>query len=234
MHALALRWFGGPGQQPAPYDVPLELVTEALDLLGPDVDRLGLLGTSFGAELALVTAAQDDRRLAVVALAPSSVVWAGVDESVAPGRVTSHWTRDGEPLPYVPFDERWRPTTSPPSYRDLYGQSLRTHHDRVSAATIEAELITGEVVLVAGGDDEVWPSSWFAGEIERRRALAGLPTTVILEQAAGHRVVLPGERLVRRGQSMARGGTPASDAALGRRAWPHVCRALSLGPYAGD
>jgi len=27
---LAIRWFGGPGQQPGPYEVPLETIVEAL------------------------------------------------------------------------------------------------------------------------------------------------------------------------------------------------------------
>ena len=41
---LAIRWFGGPGQQPGPYDVPLETIVDALDLLAPECDRLALAG----------------------------------------------------------------------------------------------------------------------------------------------------------------------------------------------
>ncbi|TIC80154.1 hypothetical protein E8D37_16300 [Nocardioides sp. GY 10127] len=75
-----------------------------------------VLGTSFGAEAALLTGALSDRVDAVVAFAPSDVVWAGV---TAEGRVTSHWSRHGRPLPFVSFDETWEPTEDPPAYTDL-------------------------------------------------------------------------------------------------------------------
>ncbi len=52
--ALALRWFGWPGQQPAPFEVPLETFVEALDRLAGECARLAVLGTSFGAEAALL------------------------------------------------------------------------------------------------------------------------------------------------------------------------------------
>lgn len=43
---------------------------------------------------------------------------------------------------------------------------------------------------------------------------------------AGHRVVFPGENRPAGGITMARGGTPEADEALGREAWPHILRAL--------
>ena len=115
--ALALQWFGGPGQQPGPYEVPLEAFVEGLDRLAGECDRLAVLGTSFGAEAALLVAALDARVRAVVAVAPSPVVWAGVD---ADGRQTSHWTHRGRPLDFVPFDETWTPDTHPPAYSSQY------------------------------------------------------------------------------------------------------------------
>lgn len=222
---LALGWFGGPGQQPGPFEVPLETFVAGLDRLAPHVDRLAVLGTSFGAEAALLTGCHDPRVAAVVALAPTPVVWAGVTPE---GRVTSHWTRDGLPVPYVPFDEDWVPDTDPPAYVGCYRQSLLTHSRRVEAATIPVERCAAELVLVGGGDDRVWPGADFARALAARRLPDGPATTVVTHPAAGHRVVLPGERPVERGLSMARGGTPAADAELGRWAWPHVAAALRL------
>lgn len=224
--AVALRWFGGPGQQPAPYDVPLETFHEAVDLLEQEGDRLGILGSSFGAEAALLTAAHDPRRLHVVALAPTPVVWAGVDE--ATGRVTSHWTWQGDPVPYVPFDAAWSPDTAPPAFRALYEQSLGAAADRVPAATIAVEEIGGEVLAVGGEDDQVWPGADFARAVANRRRAHGRDTALVTAPGAGHRVVLPGETPVRRGRAMARGGTPTADAALGLAAWPHLRRVLGL------
>jgi dienelactone hydrolase len=220
--AMSIRWFGGPGQPPGPHDVPLESFSGALDRLAASCDRLVVVGTSFGAEAALLTAVHDDRVDAVAALAPSSVVWAGIEE--ATGRVTSHWTLAGRPLAHVPFVEDWAPDTDPPAYVDLYRRSLAAHPD--PAAAIPVERIRGEVLLVAGGDDRVWPSELFAAALAARRDAAGLDTTVLTRPDAGHRVVLPGETPVTGGHAMARGGTPEADAALGAAAWPHLLRLL--------
>ncbi|TWP36091.1 acyl-CoA thioester hydrolase/BAAT C-terminal domain-containing protein [Leekyejoonella antrihumi] len=228
--AMAIRWFDGPGLQPEPYEVPLELFFGALDRLAPMCDRLAVVGLSFGAEAALLTSAHDRRVTATIGFAPSSVVWAGVDTSHQPTRQTSQWTLGGKPTAYVPFDERWEPDSDPPAYAECYRQSLRTYADCVPAATIPVERIAGSVVLVAGGDDQVWPSVQFAAACSDRRAEHGLPTTVITDRSAGHRVTLPGESEVVAGARMARGGTPEANAHLGRLAWPAIVAALDLHP----
>lgn len=226
--ALAARWFGGKGQQPGPFEVPLEVFVEALDLLAPQCDRLAVCGLSFGAEAALLTAAHDSRVAATVALAPSSVVWAGVDAGVSPARQTSHWTRAGSALPFVPFVDDWRPDQDPPAFVDLYRASLQAFPDRVAEAAIPVERIAGPVVLIAGGDDQVWPSEQFARDCAARRSAHGMDTTVITHPEAGHRVRLPGEPTVTAGSPMARGGTSSADAECGERAWPHIVAAFDL------
>ena len=230
--AMAIRWFGGEGQQPGPWEVPLETFLDALDRLAPVCDRLVVTGVSFGAEAALLTAAHDDRVDAVVAFAPSPVVWAGVVEDGADGttRQTSHWTLDGIPLPFVPFLESWEPAGTPPAFRDLYAKSLATFADEAAKAAIPVERIRGEVVVIGGEDDQVWPGADFARAVASRREQHGLPTTVVTHPEAGHRVVLPGEAAVSGGMAMARGGTPAADAELGALAWPAVATALRLEP----
>jgi dienelactone hydrolase len=224
---LAVRWFGGPGQQPGPYDVPLESIVDALDLLAPECDRLALAGTSFGAEAALLVASFDDRVTATVAFAPSAYIWAGYGE----GRWTSHWTREGAPLPFVPFRDDWTPDSDPPAYRAWYEESLAAADPEVVRdATIPVERIGGRVVLVAGGDDQVWPAVNFADAIAARRELHGLATEVVTDPEAGHRTLLPGEAVVDAGQTMQRGGTVVADQALGELAWPSIVSALDLRP----
>ena len=95
-------------------------------------------------------------------------------------------------------------------------------------AEVPLERIAGEVVLVAGGDDQVWPSVDFARAVARRRASHGLGTEVVTHPDAGHRTVLPGEPRVTAGMVMARGGTPGADAELGERAWPAMATVLRL------
>lgn len=218
-----IRWFGGVGQRPAPHDVALELFLDELDALRADSDRVAIFGTSFGAEAALSVSALTPVD-ATIAVAPSSVVWAGALD----GAWSSHWTLDGEPLPFVPFDPAWRADTDPPAFRSLYSQSLRRDPAATAAARIPVERIEGDLLLVAGGDDQVWPSDVFAGEIVAARSGAGLETTVVRHPDAGHRLLLPGEAPAPGGIRMARGGTPTADAALGTLAWPEIARVLHL------
>lgn len=220
--AESIRWFGGPGQHDGPWEIPLEVFLDRVAALRRDCDRVLVLGTSFGAEAALLTGAWSGEVAAVVAFAPSDVVWAGV---TGDGRVTSHWTHDGSPLPFVPFDEDWTPETDPPAFRDLYRRSRARHADRVAAASIPVERI-GELVLVAGGDDQVWPAVDHAEAIRERRAAAGLATTVVTDPEAGHRTILPGEAVVSAGQHMRRGGSEETDRRLGTTAWDQIRRLL--------
>ena len=216
----AIRWFGGEGQRSAPHEVPIELFLDELDALRAECDRVAILGTSFGAEAALLTAAVTDAPLhAVIAIAPSAVVWAGAHEA----SWSSHWTLGGEPVPCTPFDPDWTATDDPPAFRDLYLASLGGGPPE---AVIPVERIAGRVLLIVGGDDQVWPSDVFARMIADRRELAGLATEIVSAPGAGHRLLLPGETPAEGGVRMQRGGTPEADAELGALAWPRILHAL--------
>lgn len=132
----------------------------------------------------------------------------------------------------LPLDEGWTTSAEPPAFRPWYAQSLETFADQAEAAAIPVERIAAQVVLVAGGDDQVWPSGPWARAIEERREKHGLDTTVVTHPEAGHRVVLPGEPVVERGQTMQRGGSDSANSKLGAAAWPHVQDALRLHPEA--
>ncbi|MDN3443286.1 acyl-CoA thioester hydrolase/BAAT C-terminal domain-containing protein [Microbacterium sp. APC 3901] len=220
-----IRWFGGIGQRPAPQEVPIELFIEQIELLRRDHDRVAIFGTSFGAEAALVTATTVEVD-ATIAVSPSSVVWSGLAE----GRWSSHWTLGGSPLPAVEFDPAWAPMTDPPEYLSLYSTSLTLDPALTAAATIPVERISGDLLLIAGGDDRVWPSAAFTTAISQRRRAHGRSTTIVQHPDAGHRLLLPGEAPAAGGMHMARGGTPRADAALGAQAWPEIARILDLDP----
>lgn len=215
--ARAIRWFGGPGQPSQPCAIPIESVVREVDELLASCDRVILMGTSFGAELALVTACFDPRVSAVIAFAPTAVVWPGIED----GLQRSHWTWRGRDVPFSRFIDDWEPTTDPPSYLSLYRSSWAASSEGV----IPVEQIDGELLLVAGGDDQVWPSVDFAEAIRARRAEGA--TTVVTHTRAGHRVTLPGERPTSVGRRMARGGDPTADAELGRATWPHIRRLIN-------
>lgn len=218
--AESIRWFGGEGQHDGPWEIPLELFIERVAGLADDCDSVIVVGTSFGAEAALLTGAYSTDVAAVVAFAPSDLVWAGVRGD---GSVTSHWALDGVPLPYVPFDETWASDDDIPAFVGLYESSRKRFQERLEATTIPVERID-EVVLVAGGDDQVWPALAMAESISARRDEHGLDTVLVTDREAGHRTVLPGEPVVTGGIRMRRGGTDAADRRLGAAAWPHIER----------
>ena len=216
--AESIRWVGR-----GPWEVPLELFQARVADLQAQCERVVLMGTSFGAEAALVTAAHTPAVQAVIAVAPSDVVWAGVREDRTQ---TSHWTLKGRPLPFIAFDEHWQPDTDPPAFRSLYESSWRQAAN-IPEATIATERIP-EVILITGGDDQVWPAAEQARRIVERRRSAGHPTIHVHHAEAGHHAILPGEQAPAAGQRMARGGSRQADEELGALAWPRIIEAARL------
>ena len=141
----------------------------------------------------------------------------------------SKWTYGGQGIPFVPIDRTWQPAAGKPAFVELYEQSrLVAGPAIVEAATIPVERIRGEVVLVAGGDDKVWPSFMMAQRIKDRRDSAGLETTVVTDAAAGHPVVLPGEASAALDRPYLVGGDSGAPVRLGRAAWPAIARVLHV------
>ena len=227
---IALRWFGGERQPPGICEVPLEVFTRATNrLIQEGCGRVAYVGTSKGAEAALLIATDDPRVRVVAAISPSSVVWAnigpGIDGVTQPQR--SSWTRGGVPLPFVRYDETWRPEMREGlvTYRRLYERSLQVGADNLSAATIPVEKAQADIILVAGCDDALWPSDMFAKSIAERLASAGKNATLIHHPNAGHRLLFPSETTPRSNQH-AHGGSDEADAELGRSAWDAISARL--------
>lgn len=237
---VAATCFGGPGQPGELDRVPLESFTPALDALAVRCERVVVWGSSKGAEAALLLAALDPRVRVVVAVAPTSVVWPAPSGVGGGAAQRSSWSWRGAPLPFVPLLDGWRPSVDEVvrgavAVRGWYEASLRVVGEAgasgaavLRAAALPVERTTAHVVLAAGGDDRVWPSTHFAEQVAQRRDARGLPTTTLLERGAGHRVVLPGEQPAAPGGGLVRGGSPAADAELGRRLWSVLERVLPL------
>lgn len=224
--ARPLRWFGGPGQPPGICEVSLETFTVAVDeLVSQGVQRIGVLGVSKGAEAALVTAVRDPRIDVVVAISPTAYVWSNVGDGFD-GRnrpFRSSWTWQNQPLPFVPMDESWNGGPEPVALRGWYEVSERTYAALLPAASIAVETMRADLVLVAGGDDQMWPSLPYATRLAERRPSA----TLITHPQAGHRPRFPGEAPAASSARFRYGGTPIADALLGAQAWPVILAALS-------
>ncbi|MFF7363746.1 acyl-CoA thioester hydrolase/BAAT C-terminal domain-containing protein [Streptomyces sp. NPDC008125] len=236
--ALAMRWFGGPGQPPGICEIPLETFTNAVGVLrSTGASRIGILGVSKGAEAALLTAVRDPRVDLVVALSPTDSVWC----NVGPGHdgrnhpYRSSWTWRGRPLPFLPMDESWRPGTpagEPVAITGWYELSRRAFGHLLPEAAIPVERARADVVLVAGGDDAMWPSAPAAERLAARRRAAGASVTLISSADAGHRIRFPGERALPPSPEHLHGGTSEADALLGAEAWPLIVSALRGTPAA--
>jgi hypothetical protein len=142
--ALALRWFGGVGQSPGICEIPLETFCYATDyLISIGCQRIVFVGTSKGAEAALLVATIDPRVDVVVAISPTSVVWGniGPEEDGIAWPERSSWSLKGLPLDFVPADPDWRPEYRDGliSYRRLFEHCLISHEDAVRRARIPIE-----------------------------------------------------------------------------------------------
>lgn len=220
--ALALRWFGGPGQSPGVCEIPFEHFAAAIDLLlDKGCKRIALVGTSKGAEAALLLAGLDPRVSTVIATSPTSVVWSnvgvGLDGSGWPLR--SSWTLAGQPLPFVALDPYWKPEKRDGliAYRGWHVQSLKRFAAEALDAAIPIERSAAKILLVAGADDALWPSDVFARALADRAAKAGKSVDVEIHPNAGHRTLFPGETKPRSALH-AHGGTDEADRELGARA----------------
>jgi dienelactone hydrolase len=232
-HAMALRWFGGTGQAAGICEVAIEVFVRALDRLSQEpVDRLAVVGLSKGAEAALLLACVDPRLDLTVAISPPSVVWAnvgpGTDGLVTPYR--SSWTWRGEPLPFVSYADDWTPAEDdgPIAYATLYEQSLLLDPTAAEAAAIPIEEAAGDLVLVAGHADELWPSVSSARALSQRRMDHGRQVELILNEQAGHSPRWPGQPVPEVSARLKRGGTPAADAELGSATWAAIAGRLDL------
>lgn len=236
---LNLAYFGLPGLPASLINIPLEYFHRALRHLRsrPEVAgrRVGVTGASKGAEAALLLGATYPAEVgAIAALAPSGVVFEGIDREGGHPRdqPMSSWSLGGQPLPYVPYLADWsalfagpRPVRMTPVHEEAVRRASPTV---LNAATIPVEQIQGPVLLVSGGDDQVWNAQDLSRIAERRRQRAGLWVEHLTHPRAGHALSLPGFPTFVRTPWTTMGGETGRDAHLQQRAWGRTLEVLSM------
>ena len=233
---LMLAYYGVPPLPRTLDRVPVETVSRAVDYLRalPEVDpnRIGVVGMSSGADLALLAAIHDPRIKSVVLLSPSAYVWFSPTFDGETAR--SQWTADNVGLPFLAPDQRVLANLAQAyqshgtfAFRDLYDASLAVAPPgEVAQATIPAEKFAGPILCVAGDDDRQWDSVGACKTLAARRTAAhrdGADQTAI-EQGAGHVFVLSSHPLPdvvpAGGELKLRlGGTPEANARGAADAW---------------
>ncbi|MGB6874570.1 MAG: acyl-CoA thioesterase/bile acid-CoA:amino acid N-acyltransferase family protein [Candidatus Acidiferrales bacterium] len=237
---LALAYFGVPPLPEWLHRVPLEYFGRALAWLGAqaeiDASRIGVLGVSRGAELALLLGSRFPQVRAVAAYAPSAVAWGSGGRDKATGEAIPCWMWDGEAIPFAPLPLRRFIARSaipvgllrqPVKFRNLFRSALR-NRQAVRQAAIPVEQTRGPILLISGGDDRIWPAARMAEMIVARLRSCRFAHTVehLHYPRAGHSLRYPSLPTTAR-TSHSRGmkfpilfgGTAAADAEAQADAW---------------
>jgi dienelactone hydrolase len=163
-------------------------VRDALRARGDVGERIGLLGTSKGAEFVLAAASRIDGFSAVAAIVPSDVIWEGWGPGHTDGE-TPGFAWKGEPLAFVPYKDiqrgLGRDAEVALSVPHAEGRAAASP-ERVEAARIRVEDIDEPVFVLGGGRDRTWPSGEMAVRIAAARTRAGLETETLVFATGGH------------------------------------------------
>ena len=172
---LSLAYFGAEGLPPTLRAIPLEYFLDAFHWLScqPGIipGGFGLVGVSRGAELALLLASHCPEVKAVVAIAPSSVVFPGPPTGLLDGLRGQHaaWSLNGQEMGFVPIPYTLTSLRGMLSGRRtrMFEQAL-LNASAVEAAVIPVEKIQARLLLVSFTQDQIWPSTRMADQVIRR------------------------------------------------------------------
>jgi dienelactone hydrolase len=225
-------------------EIPVEVVSRAVERLGahPRVGGgVGVVSASVGTEGALAALALSAAHTArcAVAIAPSSVVWQALPENGQPPK-TASWSHQGKPLPWLPMHgERVlpelvkhallgklsrHPRPKALHMRPAYEPSLGDE-EAVARAAIPVEQIACPLMLVSGGDDQMYPAKEMADAIleRRRRSGVGDEDRHLHFPEAGHFFRPPTTpTTVPWTESLVAGGEPEATARAQEEAWRAV------------
>ena len=175
--ALALGYFRDEGLPSELAGIPLEYFGMALAWMRqrPEIlpDRIAVVGTSRGGELALQLGSMYENFAAVVAYVPANVRYPACCGDT---RVPYAWTWKGQPLAFVPPRSLQHPDATV-----------------VMSAAIAVEQTRGPILLIAGQDDRVWDSPQMTEAVVARLKQSHFPYPVeqLSYAHAGHRAGRP-------------------------------------------
>lgn len=222
--SLGLAYFAEPGLPTKLKNIQLEYFERAFGMLSqhPQVDpnRIALMGTSRGGELALLLGAYFPRYVsAVIGVTPSQFLWG------------PSWSFRGQMLPHIigPLStgRLFRDGQTVLRQRDGFAASLHALGAHRAYARIQIEGIDGPVLFVAGEDDQIWPAADFVREAMLDLKAAGRTGDEMqIFSEAGHFISIPGYPTTQTsrehpqfGVVFDNGGRPDADAHASREFW---------------
>jgi dienelactone hydrolase len=158
-------------------------------------DRIGVIGTSRGGELALLLGATFLQIRAVVAYVPSNVIWEGVGPGVPAGAPA--WSYRGQALPVIQEQLTSEQIQAVVQHRPIATTAL--YHptlddaSAVAAAAIPVEQSQAAILLISGQDDQMWPSARMAAMLVERlqQHRYSYPVQHLSYPNAGHWIGMP-------------------------------------------
>ena len=176
--ALAISYFDYEGISENCVEVPLEMVFNAKKWLKDNLKSrdIGIIGCSKGAELALLSSTEQNFNPVILA-SPSSHVFQGLGSYKKP---TSSWSLAGIAVPFLPVKMGFwklvgfvlkRLRKKPHSFFEVYQKALdkksKSYQQKRDASRIKVEKLKGDLLMLSGEQDLVWPSARMANDIER-------------------------------------------------------------------
>lgn len=180
---VSLAYFGAEGLPSHQRGIPLEYFAGVFDWLsrreGVIPDDYAIIGASRGAELALLLATCGPQVKAVVALAPSSVVFPGPPTNPLDALSGQHsaWSRGATEIPFVPMPyslTTLKALFTPKKRTRMFESALR-NAPAVARAAIPVEKAKAAFLLVSFTRDQIWPSTAMAEQIMGRLKAAEYP-----------------------------------------------------------
>lgn len=239
---LALAYFGIGELHEQLMHIPLEYFYKAIEWLQKRDDvaseKLAFIGTSRGGELALLCGSFFPEIKAVVGIVPSSVVVRGI--GAAPeDQIPYAWTWRGKGLPYLntlpPSDireeiVRQRKAGEQVRLRDSFLSQLQlADEETIEKVAIPVHNIQGNVLIISGGDDQMWPSTVYGERIIRHLERYNHPHEYLHLNYphAGHMIHAPFYPTTKRDGNYLLGGSPQADAQAQAKAWHEIIQFLN-------
>lgn len=172
--SLSLAYFGAPGLPSHLEEIPLEYFETTLRWLQAHrslaSERIGLWGSSRGAELSLLLGVLFPEKIkAIAAYVPSSVIYGSLIHPKKPA-----WSYRGAPvIPNAPFPltqsslQRLVKENKPIALTPFFLEGMK-QAAAFAASAIPVERLQSPLLLVSGKDDQMWPSAIFAAQIQAR------------------------------------------------------------------
>ena len=161
--SLALAYFGSETLPKTLTHIPLEYFKKAIEFLqhqnGVDPEKIAVIGGSRGGELSLLLGATYPEIKCVIGYVP------GIYR--CPGAEGPAWILNDKPLPFISSSgdeqvmaeiQRSMASGEATSFLPMF-TSIINDSDAIRGTEIPIENINGNILLISGQDDQLWPSS---------------------------------------------------------------------------